>query len=116
MVTPVMLSNIGWATYLVFAILNACFIPIIFFFYIETRRRSLEEIDLIFAKGYLEKMTYVRASLEMPFLSEAEIEQKSREYGFNSSDDEAGQLKDAEYGEKEDDMAQYAGGGGQMGA
>jgi len=116
MVTPVMLSNIGWGTYLVFAIINACFIPIIYFFYVETRRRSLEEIDLIFAKGYLEKVSYVRASLDMPFLSESEIEQKSREYGFQSSDDEAGQIKDAEYGEKEDEMAPYAGGGAQSGA
>jgi len=115
MVTPVMLHNIHWATYLVFAILNACFIPIIYFFYVETRKRSLEEIDLIFAKGYQEKISYVRASLELPFLSEAEIEQKSREYGFASSDDEGGQVKDAEFGEKEGDMAQYAGGNAQMG-
>ena len=32
MVTPVMIDNIGWATYLVFAIINACFFPIIYFF------------------------------------------------------------------------------------
>ena len=51
MVTPIMITNIGWGTYLFFAIINACFLPIIYFFYPETARRSLEEIDIIFAKG-----------------------------------------------------------------
>ena len=32
MVTPVMIDNIKWATYLVFAIINACFFPVIYFF------------------------------------------------------------------------------------
>jgi hypothetical protein len=36
----------------------------IWFFYPETSGRSLEEIDLIFAKGYVEKISYVRASME----------------------------------------------------
>lgn len=88
MVTPVMISNIKWGTYLFFAIVNACFIPIIYFFYPETKKRSLEEIDLIFAKGYLENMSYVRASYEMPFLSDREVEAMSRQYGFIDSDEE----------------------------
>lgn len=36
MITPIMVSNIGWATYLIFALLNASFLPIIYFFYPET--------------------------------------------------------------------------------
>ncbi|KAF2200852.1 general substrate transporter [Delitschia confertaspora ATCC 74209] len=105
MITPVMLANIKWATYLVFAIINACFFPLIYFFYPETKKRSLEEIDLIFAKGYLENMSYVRASKELPYLNDAEIEAKSREYGFVDSDDEAGRVKEARFGEKESEMA-----------
>lgn len=105
-----MLSGIGWGTYLVFAAINAGFFPIIFFFYPETKGRSLEEIDLIFAKGYLENMTYVRASKEMPFLTDAEIDAKAREYGFVSDDEEAGQLKEARFGEKESDMVDNEGG------
>ena len=89
MITPVMISKIGWATYLVFAVINACFFPFIYFFYPETRRRSLEEIDIIFAKGYLENMTYVRAARELPYLREEEIDLKAREYGFVSDDEEA---------------------------
>lgn len=88
MITPVMISNIGWGTYLVFAVINAGFFPIIYFFYVETANRSLEEIDLIFAKGYMEEMCYVRASKELPFLTDAEIESKRAEYGFASEDDD----------------------------
>jgi hypothetical protein len=52
------------------------------FFYPETAGRSLEEIDLIFAKGFCENMSYVRAAKELPKLSDEEIEQKALEYGF----------------------------------
>lgn len=86
MVTPIMISGIGWGTYLFFAVVNACFLPVIYFFYPETAGRSLEEIDLIFAKGYLENMSYVRASKEMPFLSDEEIERVAIQYGFGPAD------------------------------
>ncbi|KAF1346532.1 general substrate transporter [Delphinella strobiligena] len=113
MITPIMNTNIGWKTYLVFAVLNASFFPIIYFFYPETAGRSLEEVDLIFAKGYLENMSYVKAAKELPQLTEDEVNEKAREYGFISDDDEAGQLKDARFGEKEaelvaTDNAQFA--------
>jgi hypothetical protein len=48
----------------------------------------LEEIDLIFAKGYLEKISYVKASHEMPYLSDREVEAMARQYGFADSDEE----------------------------
>ncbi|KAK4622139.1 Sugar transporter STL1 [Fulvia fulva] len=103
MITPVMISNLGtsgFGTYVFFAAINACFFPIIYFFYIETANRSLEEVDLIFAKGFMENMSYVQASKELPFLSDEEIDSKAREYGFNASDDEAG-LEKKEFDEKE---------------
>jgi hypothetical protein len=78
----------------------------------SSQGRTLEEIDLIFAKGFLEKMNYVTAAKELPAMNAEEIDAKAREYGFNSSDDEAGQLKDARHGEKEGDLAYN--GGGQM--
>lgn len=82
MITPVMISSIGWGTYLFFAAWNAVFIPIMFFFYPETAGRSLEEIDIIFAKGYCEKISYVKAARELPRLTDAEVEAKALEYGF----------------------------------
>ncbi|KAF2142869.1 uncharacterized protein K452DRAFT_225811 [Aplosporella prunicola CBS 121167] len=104
MVTPVMLDNIKWGTYLFFAVVNGCFVPVIYFFYPETRMRSLEEIDIIFAKANVEGMSPVHAAQQLPFLSDEEIESKSREYGFSSDDEEAGQTK-ATQGEKEAELA-----------
>ncbi|KAI0379672.1 general substrate transporter [Hypomontagnella monticulosa] len=82
MVTPVMIANIGWGTYLFFAVVNACFLPIIWFFYPETAKRSLEEIDIIFAKGYVEKISYVRAAEELPLLTDEQVEQEALKYGL----------------------------------
>ncbi|KKK12881.1 hypothetical protein P175DRAFT_0435517 [Aspergillus ochraceoroseus IBT 24754] len=89
MVTPIMIDKIKWGTYLFFACVNACFLPVIYFFYPETAGRSLEEIDLIFAKGYLENMSYVRASKELPFLSDEEVERVAIQYGFGPADSDA---------------------------
>lgn len=44
-VTPIMTANIGWATFLIFSVANALFIPVIYFFYPETKGRTLEAID-----------------------------------------------------------------------
>ena len=86
MVTPIMVSNIGWGTYLFFAVVNALFVPFIYFYYPETARRSLEEIDIIFAKGFAEKMSYVKAAKELPQLKPTEIEQYARRYGLVEDD------------------------------
>lgn len=84
MITPVMIDHIGWGTYLFFAVMNAIFIPPMYFFYPETAGRSLEEIDLIFAKGYIDNMSYVKAARELPRLSDEEIEQYAIQYGFQA--------------------------------
>lgn len=80
MITPVMIEHIRWGTYLFFAAMNASFLPVIWLFYPETAHRSLEEIDLIFAKGYAEKISYVRAARELPKLSDKEVEARAAEY------------------------------------
>ncbi|KAL5349916.1 hypothetical protein ACLOAV_004950 [Pseudogymnoascus australis] len=90
MVTPIMITNISYGTYIFFAAMNACFIPIIYFLYPETKKRSLEEIDLIFAKGFSENISYVRASKELPYLTDAEVENIARSYGFAGDEEEGG--------------------------
>ncbi|PYI12309.1 MFS general substrate transporter [Aspergillus sclerotiicarbonarius CBS 121057] len=50
MITPVAFDNIGYQTYIIFAVINAFIFPVVLFFYPETARRSLEEMDCIFHK------------------------------------------------------------------
>ncbi|KAK1908125.1 hypothetical protein P3342_013445 [Pyrenophora teres f. teres] len=105
MITPVLIDNISWGTYLLFAALNACFIPIIYFFYPETSGRSLEEIDLIFAKGYTEKISYVTAAKQLPPMNEEEIAEAVRQYDLSDSDVEnrstAASMKEKRHQEEE---------------
>lgn len=82
MVTPIMVANIGWGTYLFFAVMNATFLPVIWWFYPETAKRSLEEIDIIFAKGHVEGKSYVKAAEELPLLSDEQVEQEALKYGL----------------------------------
>lgn len=92
MITPVMIGSIGWGTYLFFAVLNAIFLPILYFFYPETSGRTLEEIDIIFAKGHDENISYVHAAEKLHKLSDAEIHAEARRYGLAS--DEGGTSSD----------------------
>ncbi|KAK7206013.1 putative hexose carrier protein [Myxozyma melibiosi] len=48
-ITPVMIDNIGYKSYIVFAIFNLCTLPLVYFCYPETSRQPLEVIDLLFA-------------------------------------------------------------------
>jgi hypothetical protein len=50
-ITPVSISSIGWRTYVYFGVFNASFLPLIYFFYPETRGLSLENIDKLFTGG-----------------------------------------------------------------
>ncbi|CEF75734.1 unnamed protein product [Fusarium graminearum] len=47
-ITPVSISNIGWRTYIIFAVLNAFFVPVIFLFFPETKGLELEDVDQLF--------------------------------------------------------------------
>ncbi|KKZ60965.1 hypothetical protein EMCG_04388 [[Emmonsia] crescens] len=51
MITPVAFNNIGYQTYIIFAVINAFIFPTVYFFFPETRYRSLEEMDSIFKKS-----------------------------------------------------------------
>ncbi|KAI0389521.1 sugar porter family MFS transporter [Xylariaceae sp. FL0594] len=104
LITPVLVSHIGWGTFLFFAVLNATFIPIIYFFYPETARRSLEEIDIIFAKGNVENMSYVRAAHSLPLLSAEEVEQEALRYGLIDTAARAGKRVEGSNGSANGDV------------
>ncbi|KAK9368191.1 general substrate transporter [Lipomyces kononenkoae] len=48
-ITVPAVTNIGWKTYIIFAILNALWVPIIFFFFPETKGLQLEDVDRFFS-------------------------------------------------------------------
>lgn len=50
-VTPVGFDSIDWQYYIIFAVLNAAIAPTVFFFFPETKGRTLEEIDQIFMQS-----------------------------------------------------------------
>ncbi|CAG8976894.1 hypothetical protein HYALB_00003505 [Hymenoscyphus albidus] len=49
-ITPISIDNIGWRTYIIFAVLNACWVPIIFLFFPETKGLELEAVDALFSE------------------------------------------------------------------
>ncbi|PHH92621.1 hypothetical protein CDD83_6548 [Cordyceps sp. RAO-2017] len=52
-ITPIALNNIGWGTYIIFAVLNATWVPIIFMFFPETKGLELEDVDRLFSRESL---------------------------------------------------------------
>lgn len=48
-ITPPAINNIGWRTYIIFAVLNALWVPIIYIFFPETKGLELEDVDKLFS-------------------------------------------------------------------
>lgn len=47
-IVPVAIENIGWRTYIIFAVFNLAFVPMVYFLLPETAGFTLESIDLCF--------------------------------------------------------------------
>lgn len=103
MFTPIFVQDAGWGAYLFFAIMNFIFVPIIYFFYPETTGRTLEEIDIIFAKAHLDKAMPFRVAAHLPKLSYVEIKTQSTELGLYDDEEKFTdeQVEDADSQEKE---------------
>ncbi|KAL4888868.1 general substrate transporter [Aspergillus ambiguus] len=50
-ITPIAIQNISWRVFIIFAALNFLWIPIVYFFFPETKGLELEDINLLFVKG-----------------------------------------------------------------
>ncbi|KAI9803691.1 MAG: hypothetical protein M1833_000603 [Piccolia ochrophora] len=48
LITPAAIRNLSYRLYIIWAVFNAAFVPITYFFYPETARRSLEDLDEVF--------------------------------------------------------------------
>ncbi|KAK9310974.1 general substrate transporter [Lipomyces starkeyi] len=68
LITPIGISNIAWRFYIIFAVFNFSFLPLIYLFYVETARFTLEEIDEIFEEQYHKRKgtTSFRRAVESP--------------------------------------------------
>jgi hypothetical protein len=49
--TPIGIHHLGWTLYLIYAVLNASFVPFVYYFIVETAGKSLEQIDRWFASN-----------------------------------------------------------------
>ncbi|GAA5983286.1 hypothetical protein JCM5350_005868 [Sporobolomyces pararoseus] len=75
--TPPAFAGISGWIYLVFACVNLFIIaPVVFFFFVETKGRGLEEIDLIFAEAYSDPSLggYVKHSKTRPHVSGRQLD------------------------------------------
>ncbi|ODV84200.1 hypothetical protein CANARDRAFT_8877 [[Candida] arabinofermentans NRRL YB-2248] len=87
MFTPIFINQSKWGCYLFFACMNFLYVPIIYFFYPETAGRSLEEIDIIFAKSYVDGTPAFIVAQNMPKLSTMEVEQEGDKLGLYEGDE-----------------------------
>lgn len=55
LITPIGITNIEWRLYIIFAVLNFVFCPIVWFFYVETAGLTLEQVDELFERLYYKK-------------------------------------------------------------
>ena len=85
MISPPALANLGYRTYIIFAVFNACIVPCVYFYFPETSQRSLEEIDIIFASAHADDKSAVKQSLTMPPLRGEELDaQLARFFGTHA--------------------------------
>lgn len=77
-VTPSGFTNLGYKFFIVFAVVNLCLLtPVVYFFFPETQRRSLEDMDAIFltAKSALD---VPKVSKRLPHLSILTVENRAQ--------------------------------------
>lgn len=75
-VTPVGFNTIEYRYYIIFAVLNAVIVPVVYFFFPETNGRSLEEIDEIFlrSKSVLDPPRLARTLPRMHLAEDVDVE------------------------------------------
>ncbi|KAJ9113733.1 hypothetical protein QFC20_001758 [Naganishia adeliensis] len=86
-VLPTMTASIGAYTFLLFALANCIFFPIIWVFYPETAGRELAEIDVIFAHAHLARRRPTLIADEMPALTGHQIAVLQDRYDIHGATD-----------------------------
>lgn len=99
---------LGYGIYVIFAIFNFLFIPIVYFFYPETKGRSLEELDVMFAKAHDEKVSPVKMAQLMPKLEGVALERELAHY-FGETGHPDGSNDEKVHGPGSDSTTHYNG-------
>ena len=86
MVTPVAIETIGWKYYLVFLIISAIILPVVYFGYPETMGRSLEELEVMFTEG--KSIPAIVSMSRKPFTGSIVPEDKLEKMDKNVSEEE----------------------------
>ena len=80
-ITPPMITNIRYKSYIIFAAINFITVPCVYFFFLETTQQPLEMIDLLFADRDGKRPSIfqvVRDSVNKEFVTEIEIQLQDR--------------------------------------
>ena len=90
-ITPPMITNIGYKSYIVFAIINFLTIPLVYFTFPETSQLPLEAVDLLFADRDGKRpsiLRVVRDSRNKSYLTEIEKTLQERARGSSGEEGE----------------------------
>jgi len=82
-VLPTMTASIKNYTFLLFAIANIIFLPIIYLFYPETAGRTLEEIDVVFAHAHIVQRRPTIIAEELPKLTDHQVQAMTERYDIH---------------------------------
>lgn len=82
MFTPIFINNAGWGCYLFFAIMNFLSVPVVYFYLPETTGRTLEEMDIIYAKAHYDKTWAFKVANRLPKLTYKEIQTYIEDLGI----------------------------------
>jgi sugar porter (SP) family MFS transporter len=96
--TPPMITNIGYKTYVVFAVINFVTVPIVYLFFPETSQRPLEAVDLLFADQDGKRPSIfkvVRNSVDKDFVAKIDIQLQSQAKLRNKSEGLVGSAKES---------------------
>ncbi|KFH44265.1 Sugar transporter-like protein [Hapsidospora chrysogenum ATCC 11550] len=80
MITPPAFANLGYRTYVMFAVFNAAILPCVYLFFPEPKGRSLEELDIIFASAHADGVNPVKRAKEMRHIEGHELESELDKY------------------------------------
>lgn len=97
-ITPPGTTNLGSRYWIIFAVLNAAYIPVVYFFFPETNGRSLEEIDDIFSRSGT--FGVVKNARELPREMDVDIMDLEKRFKLHSDQSASEPSQFGDIGEK----------------